>query len=290
MIDSEPPADPGGSAVRRTANSLADALLPIAMNERTAVQKAHGGVVRDHRLRAARDLIARIPPLAPRRIADVFSGEGSMTPLLAGRFPEARIEAVDLSHLGDRAPEPGLARILGQFPGPRFPARGKFDLIFWNGSLEFVPSLPRRLPAFIEMLTPGGCLGVQIPNDLYEPSRALVRMVAAEGPWARTLLPIAKTQPFNESMEGLYALLRPISAGLDIWEAAYLHAMRDVAAIVELMEATRLGPFLAPLQPADRRAFLARYADELKRAYPADPDGRVLLRLRRLFLVAQSKA
>ena len=137
------------------------------------------------------------------------------------------------------------------------------------------------------MLEAGGWLAAQIPNDLYEPSRALVRMIAADGPWARRLLPIAKTRPFNESMEGLHALLNPIAATLDIWEATYLHVMSNVAAIVELMEATSLAPFLAPLDPADRREFLARYAAELEEAYPAQPDGSVLQRLRRLFVVAQ---
>ena len=101
------------------------------------------------------------------------------------------------------------------------------------------------------------------------------------------LLPIAKTRPFNETMEGLYALLSPICTVVDIWEATYLHVMESVAAIVEWMEATRLAPFLSVLNEADRRKFLDRYAAELHEAYPALPDGEVLLRSRRLFVLAQ---
>ena len=77
-----------------------------------------------------------------------------------------------------------------------------------------------------------------------------MRMIAADGPWAKTLVPIAKTRPFNETMEGLYALLSPICAAVDIWEATYLHAMESVAAIVEWMETTSLAPFLAALDAA----------------------------------------
>jgi trans-aconitate 2-methyltransferase len=215
--------------------------------------------------------MCRIPARAPRSIADVFSGQGSMRPLLAQRFPGAAIEAFDLSQWGGR-----------------FPARRKFDLICMNGSLELLPSLRRLLPVFVGMLAAGGWLAVQIPNDLYEPSRALVRMIAADGPWAKKLLPIAKTRPFNETMEGLYALLSPIVATVDIWEATYLHVMSSVPAIVELMEATSLAPFLAPLDQTDGRRFLARYAAELNEAYPIQPDGSVLVRLRRLFVLAQS--
>ena len=254
------------------------------MNDSAPVGNAQRGLAPDHRLRAARDLMCRIPALAPSRIADVFSGLGSMRPLLARRFPDAEIELFDLTL--DRGAERRLERILGQ--GSGFPGRKKFDLICANGSLELLPSLRRLLPLFVAKLAAGGWLAVQIPNDLYEPSRALVRMIAADGPWARKLLPIAKTRPFNESMEDLYALLSPISAAVDIWEATYLHVMSSVAAIVELMESTRLAPFLAPLDEADRRKFLARYAAELEEAYPTQPDGSVLLRLRRLFVLAQS--
>ncbi len=209
-----------------------------------------------------------------------------MGPLLARRFPDAEVETFDLSQSTDRVEERRPERIFGQ--GPLLRAGRKPDLICLNGSLDLLPALPRLLPQFVGMLAAGGWVAAQIPNDLYEPSRALLRMIAAEEPWARRLLPIAKTRPFNESMERLYALLSPISASLDIWEATYLHVMSNVAAIVELMEATSLSPFLAPLDSADRRKFLARYAAELDEAYPAAPDGRVLLRLRRLFVLAQA--
>ena len=144
-------------------------------------------------MRAALDLVRRIPNRAPRRIADVYKGRGSMRALLARRFPGAEIEAFDLLRLTDHDPNPGAHRL----------SRGhKFDLICSNGSLEMVPSLPELLPMLVGIVAAGGCLAVEFPNDLYEPTRALTRMIAADGPWAKTLLPIAKTRPFNETMEG----------------------------------------------------------------------------------------
>ncbi len=229
--------------------------------------------------------MSRIPDCTPRRILDMFTGHGSMRPLLTRRFPNAEIETLDLTQPAAPVAEMRLER--RQPRVPEFPPRRELDLICLNGSLELLPSLPRLLPRLVGMLAVGGWLAAQVPSDLYEPSRALVRMIAAEGPWAETLLPIAKTRPFNELMEGLHALLSPIAATLDIWEATYLHAMSDVAAIVELMQATSLAPFLAPLDPPERREFLARYAAELKEAYPAQPDGGVLLRHRRLFVLAR---
>ena len=194
-----------------------------------------------------------------------------MRALLACRFPHAAIEAFDLSQLIDES-------------YCRFSAEPKFDLLCLNGAET---SLQRLLPMLIGIVSAGGWLAVEFPNDLYEPNRVLMRMIAADGPWAKTLLPIAKTRPFNETMEGLYALLSPICAAIDIWEATYLHAMQSVAAIVECMEATSLAPFLSVLSEVDRRKFLDRYAAELDEAYPALPNGRVLLRSRQLFVPAQ---
>ncbi|HSV00036.1 MAG TPA: hypothetical protein VLI91_08000 [Roseiarcus sp.] len=226
-------------------------------------------------MKAAIDLMRKIPVRAPRRIADVYRERGSMRALLAQRFPYAEIKAFDLSRAAEPGPDGGLSR-LG--------AERKFDLLCLNGA--GMP-LRRLLPSLVGMVSAGGCLAVEFPNDLYEPNRALMRMIAADGPWAKKLVPIAKTRPFNETMEGLYALLSPACAVVDIWEATYLHALEGVAAIVEWMEATRLAPFLSVLNETDRRKFLDRYATELSKAYPPDPNGGVLVRSRQLFALAQ---
>jgi trans-aconitate 2-methyltransferase len=222
-------------------------------------------------MRAAIDLLRHLPVCAPRRIAYVCKERGPMRALLTHRFPHAEIEAFDLSQFID------------ENTGP-FSAELRFDLLCLSSAGA---SLRRLLPMLVGMVSARGCLAVEFPNDLYEPNRALMRMIAADGPWAGRLVPIAKTRPFNETMEGLYGLLSPLCAEIDIWEANYLHVMESVAAIVAWMEATRLAPFLSVLDAVDRSTFLDRYAAELNEAYPTLPDGKVLIRSRRLFVLAQ---
>jgi trans-aconitate 2-methyltransferase len=245
------------------------------MNDLASVRSGFARPAQEHGMRAAMDLLRHIPVCAPRRIADVYKERGSMRALLACRFPHAKIEAFDLSQPIEHGLDEGSCRLSVEH---------KFDLLCLNGAGT---SLRRLLPMLVGMVSAGGCLAVEFPNDLYEPNRALMRMIAADGPWAESLVPIAKTRPFNETMEGLYALLSPLCAVVDIWEATYLRAMERVAAIVEWMEATRLAPFLSVLNEVDRRKFLDRYAAELSEAYPALPSGLVLLRSPRLFLLAQ---
>ncbi len=88
-------------------------------------------------------------------------------------------------------------------------------------------------------------------------------------------------------MEGLDGLIRPICASVDIWGPTYLCALSGVGAMVDFMKAIGLEAFLAPLTASSQRKFLDRYRDELARAYPEQPDGIVLLRFPRMFLLAR---
>lgn len=222
--------------------------------------------------RAARDLLGHFYGDAPGHIACLHVGPWSMRELIAARrFSRAEVETLELSCLD------GQTSAL---------AKSEYDLMYFGSDLELLPSLRRLLPKIVKRLKVGGCLAAHFPNNLYEPNRALARMVAAEGPWAKRLLPVAKTRPFNETLEGLYRLLSPVCASVEIWETIYLWPLSGVGAIVDFMKATSLAPFLRPLDESARRAFLGRYLIELAQAYPPQPNGAVLLRFPRIFVLA----
>ncbi len=215
--------------------------------------------------RAAEDLLTRVRDAAPRRIGFVSASDGCVPARLARRFPRAAIEALDLFRLDQDASSEEAA----------------FDLIHSNGDLPWRPAARRLLPKLMARLRSGGCLAVQFADDLYEPYRALARMIAADGPWAATLVPVAKTRPYNPTMDGLHALLSPVSASLDIWETTYLMAYDGVEAIVDQMQAGALAPFLAPLDAPARDLFLERYRAGLRAAYPPQSGGQTLLRFQK---------
>ena len=226
----------------------------------------------DYQERAASDILCRIQSEAPEQIGDLHSEPWSMKALLARRFPDAEVESLEPSQLGGGAPPRG---------------RDAFDLIHSNVDLNSLPVLDQFLPGLLARVRPGGRLAAHFPSSLYEPNRALARMVAADGPWAKTLLPIAKTRQFNAMMEDLYALLAPVSASVEIWETTYLCALTGVGAIVDTMKTGSLAPFLAPLDASSQRQFLKRYLRELEQEYPVQPDGSVLIRRPRIFVLAE---
>ncbi len=74
---------------------------------------------------------------------------------------------------------------------------------------------------------------------------------------------------------------------VDVWRTTYHHPLPGGApAVVEWFKGSALRPYLAALDADGQAAFLARYEAAIAAAYPALPDGSVLLPFPRLFLVA----
>ena len=238
------------------------------------------------RTQPARDLLARVPLPAPRRIVDLGCGPGNSTELLARRFPTAEVTGVDSS------PDM-LAQARKDHPTGRwieadiaaFTPDGAFDLIFSNAALQWVPDHARLFPALFAALPPGGVLAVQMPRNFAAPNHALLRETAASPRWAARMPDEARLMPVGDP--GLYYdLLTPIAARLDIFEIEYLHVLDGPEGVVEWMKGSGLRPFLQRLDASEHPAFLADYLDRLRVAYPSRADGKVLFPFRRLFLVA----
>jgi trans-aconitate 2-methyltransferase len=241
----------------------------------------------DERMLAARDLLARVTLSAPRIVYDLGCGPGSSAELLSGRFPDAEITGLDTSGAM-------LAHARRRLPRARFVKQDIADwappdephLIFANAALQFLPSHHVLFPRLAGMLARGGAFAAQMPVTARESSHALMRMVAAEGPWSSRLVPIAKTQPLLASFEDYYEWLRPVASRIDMWMTTYVHAFDGPEGIADWFAGSALQPFLEMLSDDERCAFLARYRDGLRTAYPAQSDGRVLLTYPRLFIVA----
>ena len=239
------------------------------------------------RMRAARDLLARIPLEKARLVYDLGCGPGNSAELLLRRFPDARIVGLDtsdamLAHARVRAPRAQFVKqdIAGWAPEDRP------DLIFANAALQFLPDHDRLFPRLMSRLAPGGVLAAQMPNIARESSHALMRMVAAEGPWSSRLVPIAKTQPLIAAYEDYYDWLRPAASAIDIWMTTYVHPLNGPQSIADWFAGSTLQPFLERLGDEERCEFLARYRNGLKNAYPAQPDGTTLFAYPRFFIVA----
>ena len=244
----------------------------------------------DERTRPAADLLGRVALGAPRLCVDLGCGPGNSTALVAHRFPTAEVVGLDSSPAM-------LDAARRRLPALRFeradaatwtPARTP-DLIYANAALQWVPDHPALLPRLFGLLAPGGVLAVQMPDNLAEPTHRLMREVAASGPWAAAIGDPAVAGRLGRmlTVDGYYDALAPLAAEVDVWRTAYQHRMDGARAIVDWVSATGLRPFLDPLPPDARGAFLAAYERAIEGAYPIRADGRRLLAFPRVFIVAR---
>ncbi|MEF2071529.1 trans-aconitate 2-methyltransferase [Consotaella aegiceratis] len=244
----------------------------------------------DERTRPARELLARVPLADCRTAVDLGCGPGNSTELIAERFAGAEITGVDTSPAmleAARERLPACRFVEGDVAS--FEPETPPDLLFANAVLQWLPDHETLFPRLMERLAPGGVLAVQMPNNLDEPSHALMRETAADGPWADKLAQAAASRTRLLSAGAYYDLLIPRAESVDIWQTTYQHRMDGPAAIVSWLKATGLRPFLEPLSGDETLDFLAAYQARLAEAYGVRADDSVLLAFPRLFIVAKTR-
>jgi trans-aconitate 2-methyltransferase len=160
------------------------------------------------------------------------------------------------------------------------------DLLFANAVFQWVSDHPSVLVRLLTSLPEGGVLAVQMPDNTKEPALMLMEKIAESGPWAAALAQAKAARNDLPSPEAYYDLLRPLCRHIDIWQTHYNHIIADHAGVVEWFKGSGLRPFLAPLDATMRMTFTAKYSEEIRLAYPARSDGRVMLKFPRLFIVA----
>lgn len=242
----------------------------------------------DERTRPVRDLVNAIPHGEARSVVDLGCGPGNSTEVLAARFPGALITGLDSSADMISAARKRLPDFRFEVaPIETWDGSGSFDTILANAVLHWVPDHATLLPRLISRLTPGGSLAVQMPDNLEEPAHQLMRKVASDGPWAEKFAEAAGARTTLENASWYYGLLRPYCTRVEVWRTTYHHPLAGGAdAVVEWFKGSGLRPFLDPLDHAQQAAYLDHYRTAVAGAYPALPDGTVLLPFPRLFIVA----
>ena len=242
-----------------------------------------------HRLRPAVDLLMRIPDLPVASIADLGAGAGNVTKLLTERWPDAAVVAIEGSAEMVAAGKKAAPEIewRHQDLGSWEPAR-RFDLIYSNAALHWLPDHQTLSPLLMDRLQPGGVLAVQMPRNFEAPSHLLIAETALNGRWRQQVQHLITPPPVGEP--GFYHdVLAPHSENVDIWETQYLQVLEGENPVKEWTKGTWLTRYLDALDGEDKAAFEAAYAQRVAKAYPKNSRGQTLFPFRRLFIIAQRK-
>lgn len=244
------------------------------------------------RTQPAIDLAGRIDCPAPRDVLDVGCGPGNSSRVLAERFPEAKILGIDSSPdmiAAAKAGHPDLEFALCD-AGKDLPSlgKGRFDVVFSNACIQWIPDHPGLLRGMLALLRPGGVLAVQTPMNYEEPIHRIIADLVAGPKWQGAF---ANPRIFHNLPPGRYFdLLSELAADFGLWQTTYYHVLGSHADIMEWYRGTGLRPYLSALSEPDKAAFEADVFGEVVQAYPKQRDGRIIFRFPRFFFTATAKA
>jgi trans-aconitate 2-methyltransferase len=244
----------------------------------------------NERTQPVRDLIARIASDSVQQAIDLGCGPGNSTAMLAARWPNAEITGIDSAPAmieTARRDYPRHRWLVDDITRWSRSTDARYDLVFSNAALQWVPDHGGLYPRLFDRVAPGGALALQVPMSFVAPAHDAMRDLAATPAWS-PLFPAAGVREWHvETPEFYYDCIAPHAARIDLWQTEYLHVMDNAAAIVEWYKGTGLRPFLDVLpSDGDRERFLSDYLDRMRDAYPARPDGRILFPFMRFFLIA----
>ncbi len=237
------------------------------------------------RLRPAQDLLARVPLSAPANIVDLGCGTGTVTALIKGRWPQARIVGIDNS-------QPMLERARVSVPGvawevadiAKWNPRAPIDLLVSNAALQWLEDHRTLFPRLVSNVNAGGALAVQMPAQHGAPSHQIGFKLAKSPRWRKQLGALVR-RPILEPGD-YYTILRPHVASLDIWVTEYVQVLTGDNPVAEFTKGSLVGAWLSALSDSEAREFEMDYRAAIAAAYPKDADGVTLFPFRRLFLVA----
>ena len=238
---------------------------------------------KQQRTQPALDLAKRIEKYNPLRVADLGCGPGNSTSVLKSVFPNARLIGVDnSSNMIEKARQtyPDIEFRLGDIHN----LNEKYDLIFSNACLQWIPNHNTLLPYLIEQLNDNGILAVQIPINWNEPLFKIIKDTVEQSDFDFS-------QAYFENNDALspneyYEILSMCASSFDIWETVYYHEMPSHEALIDWVRSTRLRPYLDCLNDNDKKMFETDLLKKVKEQYPVMKNGNVILKFRRLFFIA----
>jgi trans-aconitate 2-methyltransferase len=233
------------------------------------------------------DLVARVGADAPRRVVDLGCGPGTLTGLLAARWPGAVVEGIDSSPemIAAASTVAGVSFHVGDIEAWR--PTPDTDVVVSNAALQWVPSHRSLLRSWAAALPSGAWLAWQVPGNVDQPSHALIRGLAGSPRWSARLGGLVRYGDRVDSPSEYATLLLDAGWEADAWETTYVHVLPGRDPVLEWVRGTGLRPVLAALRDdAERDEFEASFAEMLRSAYPAGEHG-TLFPFRRIFCVGR---
>lgn len=241
------------------------------------------------RTQPVHDLISRIEIERPKRIIDIGCGPGNSTRVLKDRWPSVEIIGLDRSEaMIEKARKDctDIKFILGNAAGD-LSHLGRFDIVFANASLQWIPDHKSLIPRLFDMVSSKGVFAAQIPQFNRMPISDVIKNVVSSPKWSSFVGGVEEGYNFS-SDESYYDYLSGRSNKIHMWTTDYYHVMNDHDGIMEMISSTGLKPFLDVLPNELISDFSESVLERVRSAYPTQGDGKVLFPFKRFFIIASN--
>lgn len=233
------------------------------------------------------DLANAIKIENPMNIIDIGCGPGNSTAVLKKCFPNAHIIGADFSpNMIEKAKAdyPDMDFILFDATKDFEKLEDKYDVVFSNACIQWVPNHKKLLSDMMSILKPNGVLAVQVPVNFEEPIHKIIAEVITRKEWADK---IGNGRQFYTLKESEYFdALSDISSDFTMWKTIYMHRMPSHQTIIEWYKSTGMKEYLAVLSDEDKIKFEKAVFNEVEKYYPIQKNGEIIFRFPRLFFTA----
>ena len=242
----------------------------------------------NERTQPAIDLIARIHLTTPDRIIDIGCGPGNSTNALKTRWPDADLTGLDSSaamieQAGINYPD---IKWICADAADDLRSLGKYDLVFSNAALQWLPDQDIVLRNLYGLLNSGGVLAVQVPNTVNMPLRIELKKLADSEKWKDRFRNFDTTHAVNQAGY-YYDILSRLSSEIYLWQTDYYHVMDSHDDIIKWYSSTGLRPYLDILTEEEITHFLYDYKKLLEASYEtSSSNGKILFPFTRIFFTA----
>lgn len=240
------------------------------------------------RMQPALDLINRLKDESVERIIDIGCGTGISTLPLRNMWAKAEIIGVDHSESMLESARQSNQEITWLKRDCMEPLQdlGKFDLVFSNAVLQWLPDQEGVLRNLGLLLSEQGILAMQLPSFSEMTINDCIGR-AVEAYQSEKLVNIDRDLCNCYSPQNYYDILAKYYQDIDLWQTNYYHVMNSHEDILNFCKSTGLRPYLNRLNEVEQEGFLAAVLDEIMVQYQTQRDGKVLFEFKRIFFTAR---
>lgn len=223
-----------------------------------------------------------------KSVIDIGCGIGNSTAVLKRKYKDARVIGADNSKdmlESARQNNSDIEFIELDAEKELSNLNERFDIVFSNACIQWIPDHKRLLGQMFSCLAPRGVLAVQIPEQAKHPVHKIIREVSDSEKWREKLN--FRRSYNNLTEEEYFDVLSELTDDFRIWETTYFHAMPSYESIIEWYRGTGLRPYLERLSDVDQAEFTLEIKNNLERIYPIQKNGEIIFRFPRLFFTAR---